>query len=356
MAKDIILFSSISLQDKLLFTKHLSIMIKAGIPISEAIESLSDQTKKKEFKGILQLVLTDIQNGQPLAKSLGKFPKVFSQFFISLVEIGEQSGTLETSLQFLSQQLTKEYNLKKKIQGALMYPGLIFSATLIMGGFISLYILPQLVDFFAVFDQELPLTTRVLLFFANLMKSSGLLITGGSILFIIFFLLFLKLPFIKARWHALILKLPLFGKIISFSQISGFCRNLGILLQSGIPIVSSLDTTSQTLSNLKFKTDIQIISHELAKGKKINEILIEKKFSEFPDLVTKMIAVGEQTGKLEDTLLYLADFYEEEIDNISKNLTTILEPFLLLFIGLIVAFVALAIISPIYQLTGSIRR
>jgi type IV pilus assembly protein PilC len=356
MSKNIILFSSISLQEKLLFTKHLSVMIKSGIPLAESIELLAFQTKNKEFKNILNSILLDIQNGQSLSKSISKFPKIFSNFFISLVTIGEKTGTLEKSLQFLSIQLSKDYSLKKKIQGALMYPGLIFAATIIVGGFISLVILPQLVDFFSVFDQELPLSTRFLLSFANLMKDYGLLIFGGLILFFILLIFFLRLPFIKKHWHSFILKLPLFGKIIHFSQLARFSRNLGILLQSGIPIVSALETTAQTLNNLKFKTDINLISKRLSKGKKISEIINDGDFSEFPNLVTKMIGVGEQTGHLEDTLLYLADFYEEEIDNISKNLNTILEPFLLLFIGLIVAFVALAVISPIYQLTGSIRR
>ena len=356
MPKKIILFSSISLQEKLLFTKHLSVMVKSGIPLSESIELLAFQTKNKEFKNILNSVLLDIQNGQSLSKSISKFPKIFSNFFISLVTIGEKTGTLEKSLKFLSIQLNKDYSLKKKIQGALMYPGLIFTATIIVGGFISLFILPQLVDFFSVFDQELPLSTRFLLSFANLMKNYGFFIFIGVILFFILLIFFLKLPFVKKHWHAFILKTPLFGKIILYSQLAHFSRNLGILLQSGIPIVSALDTTAQTLNNLKFRTDINLISERLSKGKKISQIINDSNFSEFPNLVTKMIGVGEQTGHLEDTLLYLADFYEEEIDNISKNLNTILEPFLLLFIGLIVAFVALAVISPIYQLTGSIRR
>ncbi len=150
--------------------------------------------------------------------------------------------------------------------------------------------------------------------------------------------------------------MPFFGRLIASGQLARFSRNLGTLLQSGIPITKSLETTALTLSNLKFRQDLLQINQSLSKGKNIGSALEQPRFSEFPSLVAKMITVGEKTGKLEDTLIYLSEFYEDEIDNVSKNLTTILEPVLLVVIGLIVGFVALAIISPIYELTGSIRQ
>ena len=350
------IFSRVNFLDKLLFTKHLSIMIKAGIPITEALATLIDQIKSKTFKNILSGVLSDIENGQSLAKSLKKFPKTFDQFHISLIEIGEESGTLEENLEFLAKQLAKDYALRKKIQGAMLYPALVFTATAIMGGFIALFILPKLVDFFSAFEIELPLTTKILLFFANTMKNYGLFLIGGLVFFLFISSLILRLPKIKPWWHKVILKFPLFGKMLTYNQLARFTRNLGTLIRSGVPVTKSLETTAATLSNLKFKADLIEINQSLAKGKNIGVALDQKKFSEFPPLVSKMISVGEKTGKLDETLLYLGDFYEEEIDNISKSLTTILEPILLIAIGLVVGFVALAIISPIYELTGSISR
>ena len=161
---------------------------------------------------------------------------------------------------------------------------------------------------------------------------------------------------IKPIWHKIQLKFPLFGNLILYGQLARFARNFGIMLKSGVPVNSALKTTANTLSNLQFKNDLLLVNQSLVKGKPIGGTLDEYKFSEFPPLVSKMISVGEKTGKLEQTLLYLGDFYEDEIDNISKNLTTILEPILLITIGLVVGFVALAIISPIYELTGSIRK
>lgn len=350
------IFSRVSFLDKLLFTKHLATMIKAGIPITEALDTLVDQAKSKAFKKVLSAVLADVENGQSLAKSLGKYPKVFDQFYISLIEIGEESGTLEENFEFLAKQLAKDYALRKKIQSAMLYPGLVFSATFIMGGFIALFILPKLVDFFSAFEIELPISTKILLFVANTMKDYGLILAGGflGISFLVY--LIFQLPKVKPWWHKVILKLSVFGDLLAYSQLARFSRNLGTLLKSGVPVTKSLETTANTLSNLKFKKDLIEIAQILSKGKNIGDALEQKKFSEFPPLVAKMITVGEKTGKLEKTLLYLGDFYEEEIDNISKNLTTILEPILLITIGLVVGFVALAIISPIYELTGSIRR
>ena len=341
--------------DKLLFTKHMSTMVKSGIPVPEALDMLIAQQKSAAFARILKIVLKEIENGQSLARAMEKHPKVFDQFYVSLIEVGEESGALEENLEFLSKQLAKDYNLRKKIQGAMFYPALVFGATFVMGGFISLFILPKLVDFFSAFDIELPLPTKILLFFANLMKNYGVVTLIG--VFVALFILsrILALPKIKPKWHALILKAPLFGKMIAYGQLARFCRNLATLLKSGVTVTKSLETTAKTLSNLRFRNDLTQIAQEITKGKNIGDILEQKGYSEYPSLVTKMIKVGEKTGKLEDTLAYLGDFYEEEIDDISKNLTTILEPIMLIMIGIVVGFVALAIISPIYELTGSIR-
>lgn len=360
------LLSRVKFLDKLLFTKHLSVIIKSGIAIFEALESLTDQTRARAFKNVLSAVFKDVQNGQALAVALKKHPRVFDQFYISMVEVGEEAGTLEESLEFLAKQLAKDYALRQKIKGAMMYPALVFIATAVMGGFISLYILPQLVDFFAAFETELPLPTKILLFFANLMKNYGIILAGSFLAFSFLGYLIIRSKHIKPVWHKLILKAPLFGNLLAYGQLARFSRNLGTLLKSGVPISRGLKTTSQTLNNLAYKNSLKIAQSEVSKGKPLATSLeMTKSYADrhvflstelYPGIVTKMVAVGEKTGKLEETLLYLSEFYEDEIDEFSKNLTTILEPVLLITIGLVVGFVALAIISPIYELTGSIRR
>jgi len=351
-----ILFPRVSHIERLLFTKHLAIMIKSGITLLDAIDTLREQTKSKSFQQILSQILIDTKNGQALAVSLKKYPDVFDQFFISLIEIGETSGTLEQNLEFLSQQLSKDFQLRKKIQGALMYPGLVLSATFIMGGFISFFILPKLIDFFGSFQVKLPLSTQLLLGFAMMMKNYGVFIMGGILLFLFAFSAVIRIPSMTFMWHTFILKIPVFGELLLYQELARFSRNFGILLKSGIPSPRGLEITAGTLSNVLFKRDILTLADRLSKGNSIGATLTKEKFQEFPGIVTKMIAVGEKTGKLEDVLLYLGDYYEDEIEGISKNLSTLLEPFLLIIIGIAVGFVALAIISPIYELTGSIKK
>lgn len=348
--------NKVSQLDVLLFTRHLATMVKSGIPISEALSTLSDQTKSPSFKKIINDIYDDVQNGQPLAKALSKHPSAFNQFYVSLIEISEDSGSMDENLEFMAKQLAKSYSLKKKIQTAMLYPTLIFVAATVMGGFISFFILPQLVDFFEAFDIELPITTRILLFIANAFKNYGIFIAAGFISFVVLFRILVKTSFVKPKWDAMLLKLPVFGGFVASSELAQFSRNFGVLIRSGVPITRSIEITANTLSNLKYKNDLVKIGSSLTKGKNISDTIEKGGYTEFPPLVSKMIGVGEKTGKLDESLLYLGDFYEEEIDNFSKNLTTILEPILLIGIGLVVGFVALSIITPIYELTGSIRR
>jgi type II secretory pathway component PulF len=235
-----------------------------------------------------------------------------------------------------------------------MYPGLVLTATVIMGGFISIFILPQLVDFFASFEMNLPIPTQILLGVAMFMKSYGIITVAGVIGLGFLWSLFVATPVGKPLWHRFLLKLPIVGDMVSYGQLARFSRNLGVLLGSGVPVSRSLEVTGQSLSSIPFKDAVLSLSKNLSKGKNIGETMEDKKLRVFPMLVSRMIRVGEKSGKLEDVLLYLGEFYEEEIDSISKNLSTILEPALLIFIGLVVGFVAVAIIGPIYDLTGSI--
>lgn len=344
----------ISDSEKLLFTKHLAVMVKAGLPIDQIFETLTEQASTNYFKDVLTKISGDIANGQSLTVALGKFPKVFDSFFVSMIRVGEESGTLNETLNFLSKQLAKAFNLKKKIQNSMLYPEMVLGVTTIVGGGISIFILPKLADLFTSFQVELPLITKILLWFSNLMKNYGILIFVVVFLLIIIFLWLIQIPVVRFRWHKLILKIPVFGEILKYGQFSQFTRNMGILLSSGVPINESLKITSQTITNDYFKYLLNQISVDVEEGEEMSKAIKEKGTGAFPVLIPRMIAVGEKTGKLDEVLVYLSDFYEEEMDNISKNLSTILEPVMLIIIGLTVAFVALAIISPIYQLTGSI--
>lgn len=342
--------------DVLFFTKHLSVMLKSGIPIAEAISTLKDQTKNVTFKEILSKVQADVENGQKFETALSKHTDAFSSLYISLIRIGEKSGKLEDNLEYLSEQLKKSYDFNQKIQGATLYPKLILAATVIMGMFISLFVLPQLVDMFNSLDVALPLTTKILLFVAVTMKNYGVFIALFVIALGILITLLLKTSFIKPKWHRLLLTLPFVGGLNQNLEMTAFCRNMGVMLKSGLTITDALKAQLDATDNLVYKEYFERILKSMEKGKKISSELEGGKYPFIPAIVTKMIGVGEETGKLEDVFIYMGDFFEEDVDDTTKNLSNVLEPALLLAIGVVVAFVSLAIITPIYQLTGGIRR
>jgi type II secretory pathway component PulF len=354
--KDIQIFSGVSYLDKVSFTKHLSVMIKSGIVISEAISTLVPQTKNRYFRLILNTILSDIENGQPFSKALARFPKVFDSLYINLVKVGEESGTLDENLIYLAEKLKKDYSLRKKIQSVMIYPTIVVTVAVVMGGYISIFVLPELINFFDSLNAKLPLSTQILLWFANLMKNYGIIIFAGLGAIIVGIKMLLQTSAVKPHWHEVLLKFPVFGQFTENVQLASFCRNLGVMLKSGLSITSALEIAEKGTDNLVFSGYIARIRNAVVRGKSIAAELSSGGFSHVPVIATKMIAVGEKTGKLDESLIYLGDFFEEEVDNTAKNFATIIEPVIFIVIGLVVAFLAFAIITPIYELMGSINK
>lgn len=354
--KNTIMFNRVADLDKLLFTKYLSEMLKSGIPLDEAISTAKEQSKNKYFKKILAAIEESVKNGQSLHKSLSKFPEAFGPLYTSLVKVGEDSGNLEANLGYLATQIKKSYEFRKKVQGAMLYPGIILATTIIAGGGLAIFVLPQLVDLFKSLGTDLPLSTKILLWTANLMKNYGILILIGAIVIFLLCGTLLQTSYVKPKWHKFLLALPGIGVLLQNIQLTNLNRNLGLMLKSGVTLVPALKTEYEATENLVYKTYLKRLINAAETGRALSEEMRMHRFTFLPAIMTKMVGIGEKTGKLDETLLYLGDFFEEEVDETTKNLSTIIEPVLLLVIGLIVGFVALAIISPIYQLTGSIKK
>lgn len=350
------LFSSISFIERALITKHLSVMIRSGIPIVESLSIIEEQASNPEIKRVIRLIRQDVSNGKTLYQSMQKHPSVFDALYVGLIKLGEQSGNLEDNLNYLADQMKKNYEFSQKVKGALMYPSIVLSTAVAVGAGLSLFVLPSLVDLFKSLDVTLPLATRILLWIATLMKEYGVLIVGGTIGLIFFLKLFVNLKVIKPLWHALLLRVPVLGPFLQSVELSFFSRNLGMMLKSGLPIMTALDTLQLSTSNLVYTRSIREIRSGVEKGKTIEATILDKRLPFFPKIVTRMIGVGEKTGKLDESLLYLGGFFEDEVDDRAKNFSVVLEPIMLLFVGIAVAFVAFAIISPIYEFTGSIKR
>ena len=349
-------FNKIGYLDILFFTKHLSMMIKSGIPIAEATDIIKQQTKNVALQNLLTHITADLINGQSLESTLAKHPKVFDPFYLNLIRIGETSGNLEKNLDYLAVQLKKNYEFKKKVKGALLYPEIVLSITVIAGGAISFFVLPQLVDLFSQLDVKLPLSTKILLFMATTMKDYGIIIFAALAGVIASIRLLIHMPQFRGYWHTFLLSLPVVGLFQQNAELGFFCRNFGIMLKSGLPITTALFAQESATTNEVYKKYVNHIAEAVEKGHTISETLAESNYRFIPPIFIKMVNVGEKTGTLDESLVYLGDFFEEEIDEYSQNFSSILEPFILIFVGIAVAFVAFAIISPIYQLTSGIHR
>lgn len=343
----------VSLFDKVLFAKHLSIMIKAGLSLRESVETIKEQTASKKFRKILDDIIKRLENGESLGDSLAKHPRIFNNLFINMIRLGEESGTLEENLEHLALQLEKSYDLRKKIKGAMIYPVFILVAALGLGAALVFFVLPKLLPLFKSFDIELPLPTKILMGISGAFQNYGVFILIGVTLLIGIVILISRIKTVKKFYDWLWISLPIIGPISRQTNLIQFSRTLGTLLKSGISIITALDITSDTLSNSIYQAVLRETSIKVQRGESLENYLhLNPKL--FPPTVSRMIQVGEKTGNLEETLLYLAEFYEKEVDNATKNLSSISEPILLIIIGIMVGFVAISIIMPIYQFTSGI--
>lgn len=351
------MFSShIRLSDRAVFAKHLAMMLKSGISLAEALRVLEMETKNSTFRTILQRVCSDVESGKKLSEALRNHPKDFDPFFASVVEVSEESGTLSENLEFLAKQLAKEDVLHKNIRGILLYPSLILGVAAVMGSFISIFILPKLIDLFDSLDVALPWSTQMLLWFAALMKSHGILIILACFGFFFAFRFMVHTHLIKSRWHALLLSLPIIGRFIAAVSLGRLFRGLGIMMRSGLPLVHALGIEEESLTNSVFQRYARELKEGVSTGTELSALLERSGFQHVPPLATKMVAVGERTGRLDESFFFLSQFFDEEVDTIAKRFSTLLEPALLFGIAGIVLFIALSIITPIYSLTGSLQR
>ncbi len=344
----------INLTQKALFAKHLAVTLRAGLTITEALTIARDSASGK-LKKVIAGILKSVKAGSSLSKSFARYPKVFSGLFIGATQAGEASGTLVENLENVAEQLEKEKELFSKIKGAMLYPVVILTAAFVLGMVLTFFVLPQITPMFEGLDIDLPITTRILIRFSHLIQEYGLYLFLGIIGFAGFMVWLVKQRFTKPVTHWLLINTPIIKKITRKTTLASFSRTLGMLLKSGVNIDEALEITKETMSNYYYKQALEEVSKNVRKGTKLSDNLAQFE-SLFPIMVTKMIGVGEESGKFEETLFYLANFYEVEVETAVKSLTLAIEPILLIMIGLVVGFLTLSIITPIYDLTGGISR
>ena len=349
------LFFGLSTKQKMIFARNLEVMTRSGMQLLQSLEILRKQTKSKTFGAIIEQLIADVKNGHYLSVGLERYKSIFGDFFINLVRIGESSGTLSENFQYLAEELKKKDELTKKVRGAMVYPMFILADTMGITGILTFVIFPKILPVLTSIKVELPITTRIFIQISNFLFKYGLYAFGGLVGLVITFTMLLKIKNFKFGWHSFILKIPAISETVKTVNLINFSRTLGLLLKSGIKIVEALEITSSTLGNLVYRKEISIIAEGVKKGDPISKYFQERQ-DLFSPIFTQMVIVGENTGKLEESVMFLSNFYESELDESTKSLSNFLEPIMLLVMGAIVAFVALAIITPIYKITQTLGR
>lgn len=343
----------VSLTEKMLFTRNLAVMTKSGIALPRALNILSSQVQHVYFKKAILQIRKNIQAGSSLTSAMANHSRVFNQFYINMIKVGEISGTLENVLNILAKQMEKEHELITRVRSAMIYPALIVLTLICIGIGMLVFVMPKLMQIFSEMQVKLPLTTRIFLGFASNIRIYGLYAGLCLIVLVGALYFYLRTTIGKKQFHMLLLYTPVIGKITQKINITRFSSNLASLLQSGVSLVDALDTLKGVLKNKVYQLSMQDISKKIQKGASLNQAL-----DSFPrlysSLLVQMIEVGEETGTVSDSLTQLADFYQSEVDEAMKNLSSIIEPVLMIIIGAIVGLFAISMISPIYSMMQNI--
>ena len=346
-------FSRIPITEKLFFVQYLGIMLKASISLSMALKTLAIQTNNKRFSKIIEDISRNVEKGVSFTESLRPHEKIFGQLFINMIESGEISGKLEDVLKKLYIQFKKNHELISKVKGALTYPIVILAAMGGIGVFMMIVVVPKITAMFRDFNAELPLPTKLLIKFSDSLAAFGLIYLLTAIIFIAIIFRIIKTPKGKFIFHTLLLRLPIFGTIAKKINLARFARTISSLLKTDIMIIKSFQITAQVLGNALYHKALMEMSEKIKKGGTIKETIAGYP-GLFPPVVVQMVAIGEETGELDYVLEELAEFYEGEIDQTMNNLPAIIEPVLILTLGLVVGAMAVAIIMPMYSLTSAI--
>lgn len=342
----------VGLGEKAMFASNLAIMLKSGLTLLEALDILIDQAKGV-FKKILKIIAARLMAGNTLAEALGQFPRSFSPFFISSTAAGEASGTLEENLINIADYLNKEKELTQKIKSAMFYPMIVLALGAIIAFVIVFFVLPKIMTVFVGLKIELPLATRILISLAGFTENYGGYLIGFLIFLVIFSIWLLRQKFIKPLTHFIILHIPILSSLSQGRNVAVFSRTLGIMLRSGLSIDEAMRITAKTVHNYHYQVSLEQIRERVNKGNKLADSL--KDYAKyFPKMATGLLGVGEKSGNLEEELFNIADIYEKRVDTVTQRLAIVIEPLLLIVVGFIVGWLALAIISPIYQITGNI--
>ena len=343
----------ITTHDKITFARNLGTMLEAGLSLSRALSVIERQSKKEKLKELVGKINQSIEKGKTFSDTLGDFPGVFSTLFISMVKSGEESGGLSRALKIVASQMDSTYSLERKVRGAMIYPAVILCVMLVIGGLLLVYVVPTLTATFKELNTELPASTKLVIAASDFLRNDTLLVL--AILGVLYVLghAFLKTKFGLRRFDFLVLRIPIIGNLVKETNAARTARTLSSLLSAGVPVIRAISVTRDVIQNSYYKDILVQAEKTIEKGSPISGIFAGQE-NLYPAFFAEMVAVGEETGKLSDMLSGVASYYEDEVSERTKDMSTIIEPFLMVIIGVVVGFFAVAMISPAYSLMNSI--
>ncbi|HSX48547.1 MAG TPA: type II secretion system F family protein [Candidatus Nanoarchaeia archaeon] len=347
-----LLKGKVKLQEKVVFSRQFATMINAGVPIVQALSILGEQTPSKTMKNVITELAKKVEGGATLASALAEHPTVFSPVYINMVKAGETGGILDQVLERLATQQEKDSEIVSKVRGAMIYPSVITVVTVGAFFFLMTVIVPKMGVIFEQFGTQLPAYTRVMLAISKGLTHYGLFIAIGGAAAVVALVRYHKTRRGKKVFDTIILRTPIFGAIVRKVNIARFARTFGSLMTSGIAVLDALNTTALALGNSVYRDELLQIAQDVKNGKTISAPLRASK--NFPPIVSQMVLVGEETGQLDEILVKLAEFYEREVDAVVSNLTSIIEPLLIIIIGGMIGAIVIGILGPLGSLTNSI--
>ena len=345
----------VKLKDLVVFTRELATMIDAGVPLPRGLATLADQTDNKRFKEIITGITRDIESGIPLAEAMAKYPDSFSEVYVNMVRAGEAGGILNDILKRLATQVEKDSAMRHKIHSAMAYPMVILTITVIAFFGIMLFIMPKISKIITDLggpDAELPVYSRFMISTSTFMQHNFIFIIVSMVLVTWAFRRYIRTEKGKYRWHTFLLRVPIFGKIVAKIAIARFSRTFASLMGSGVSVLEALEVTGKAVGNRVIQKELADVAEAVRNGQSLGKQLVQAPY--FPPIVGQMMIVGEETGKIDEILVKVADFYEEEVEAVIDSMASIIEPIMIVILGGLVGLIAASVMGPIAGLSKNI--
>ena len=347
----ITIFDRVSTKEVVLFSRQLSTLVNAKVPIIQSLKILQYQVSSYKLRSIITEIMEKVENGESLSSAITEYPVVFSDLYVNLVKSGELSGSLDDSLEYLANQLEKDYDLRSKVVGAMTYPAFIICVLILVGLLMFLFVLPPLVQVLTEAEVELPITTKVLIATTGFVQAAWVYLIIALVGGVVGLRFYINTISGRYLFDLFKIRIPMIGSLFVRIYMARFSRNLATLAAGGIPIVKSLESVADIIGNKVYKEDLLNAADQVKNGKSIATSILEN--PHFPPIVSQMVQIGESTGKLQEILEKLASFYEKEIEGILRNITSLIEPIIMILLGLAVAVMVSGVLLPMYNLAGA---